>query len=107
MAFVARRPAEQADECYRVEFDGVRELVTRSRTAPPSGDDIVELSILELDGEPGRWRVRFHPWYLHEIEFQCRRIRVNAVEVTGRGRHLQDWYPARRPRMPPFRAGVT
>jgi hypothetical protein len=106
IAFVARRPAEQADECFRVEFDGVRDLVTRSRTSPPSGDDIVELSILELDGEPDRWRVRFHPWYLHEIEFRCRRIRVNAAEVTGRGRHLQDWYPQRRPKMPPFRAGV-
>ena len=107
MVFIARRPAEQDEECLRAEFDGVRDLVTRSRTSPPSGDDVVELSILELDGEPGRWRVRFNPWHLHEIEFQCRRIRVNAVDVSGHGRHLQDWFPARRPKMPPFEAGAV
>lgn len=107
IAFIARRPTDRNEDRFRVELDGVRDLVTRSRTSPPSGDDIVELSILELDGEPGRWRVRFNPWYLHEIEFHCRRIRVNDAEVAGRGRHVQDWFPARRPKMPPFEAGAA
>lgn len=101
IVFTARVLDGDCEDYVRVECVGVREYVfrTESEWGP---DDRLELSVVELEGQPGDWRVWFNPWYCHEIEFRCSRILVNGADVVGRGRHLQDALPHRSAVVPPY-----
>ena len=81
---------------HRAEFIGVRGL-SRHRDAPYQlqDGDVLELSVVELEREAGKWRVWFNPWYLEEIQFHCERIFLDGLEVTGTGRWLHDELPRR------------
>ena len=109
ITFTARALDTDREDYYRVQCIGVRDFSVRSeakgvRWAP---DDRLELSVVELEGAPGSWRVWFNPFYLHQIEFWCRQLRVNGAEVVGRGKHLQDALPARAAVVPPYSPGAA
>ena len=92
--------AEVADNgltmLHRVAFDGVRGLTRKSsRHRVPEAGDRLELSVIELEREADGWRVWLNPWYLDEIEFHCDGIHLDASEVVGTGRWLQDTLPSR------------
>jgi hypothetical protein len=107
--FTARSTNGGRRAYYRAEFDAVQVYRWRSTGPAPrwGRHDRVELSVIELTGEPGSWRVWFNPWYLHEMEFSCTRIRLNGAEVVGRGKHLQDELPLRAPLVPPYSPGAA
>ena len=108
IVFTARTLDTGQENYYRVEFDNVRDYSCQNETSRGwEPGDRLELSIVELEGEPGAWRVWFNPWYLHEIQFWCTRIRVNGAEVVGRGKHVQDWLPDRVPDVPPYTPGAA
>jgi len=109
ITFTARVLDTDREDYYRVQCTGVRDYSVRSdsqhsRWAP---EDRLELSVVELEGAPGSWRVSFNPFYTHEIEFRCRQLRVNGAEVVGRGKHLQDELPGRAPKVPPYSPGAA
>jgi hypothetical protein len=109
VSFTARTLDAGQDDFFRVECSGVRDFQVRSQTRIQAWQpqDKLELSVVELEGAPGSWRVWFNPFYSHEIEFRCRRILVNGAEVVGRGRHLQDELPTRSPKVPPYPPGAA
>jgi len=108
ITFTARLLDADREDYFRAEFEGVREYTYRSDSGHELGpDDTAELSMVELEGESGNWRVWLYPWCLHEIEFRCDRIRLNGAEVVGRGRHLQHWLPKRSPVVPPYSRGAA
>jgi hypothetical protein len=88
----------------QVAFEGVTNVTRRSDRPgnEPNGIDQLEFSVVELEGEPGKWRFWSNPYYVHEIEFDCVEIRLNGNQVVGAGRWLQDelpgWRPALRPK---------
>ena len=88
----------------RLEFEGLRDFSRRVDAGrvdrPCEPGDLLELSVVEVEGRPGAWRVWFNPWYLTEIEFWCTGIRLNGLEVTGSGRWVQDDLPSSSPALP-------
>jgi hypothetical protein len=109
ITFTARALDSTREDYYRVQCIGVREISFRSesREAKWDPDDRLELSVVELEGAPGSWRVWLNPFYTHEVEFRCHQLRVNGAEVVGRGKHLQDELPARAPVVPPYSSGAA
>ncbi len=108
IAFTARLLDEDRENYFRAEFEQVRDYTYRTESGHELGpEDRLELSVIELEGEPHDWRVWFNPWYLHEIEFRCGRILLNGAEVVGSGRHIQDGLPKRAPLIPPYQAGAA
>ena len=108
IAFTAHVVENDREDHFRAEFERVREYSDRTNSGHQLGpEDRLELSVVELEGEPGAWRVWFNPWYLHEIEFRCSRILLNGAQITGRGRHLQDELAKRSPVVPPYQAGAA
>ena len=111
IAFTAQTTVNGTNSVYWIEFTGVSSL----RWSPPlePGDapyppgDRVELSVIEIEGGPGSWRVWLNPWYTKEIEFQCAAIRLNGADVTGHGRFFQDDLPESRPAVPPYVTGAA
>ena len=104
LAFEARSTEGGVGQRLFLEFEGVHDFRRQSARpqpeAPCEPNDLLELSVVELDGAPGRWRVWLNPWYLEEIEFWCARISLNGLEVSGEGRWLQDELPAHTPTLP-------
>ena len=109
ITFTARALDGDREDYYRVQCIGVKDFSHRRELKEPewTAEDRLELSAVELEGAPGSWRVWFNPFYLHEIEFRCRQLRVNGAEVVGRGKHLQDELPARTANVPPYSAGAA
>jgi len=108
ITFTARSTENGHDLRYRVAFDGVTDLTARHEGSYSSAlRGPLELSVIEVEGRPGQWRVWFNPWYLHEIEFRCTEIRLNGASVRGTGRHLQDELPTRTPAVPSFPEGAA
>jgi hypothetical protein len=101
IAFTAR----VGESSFRAEFEGVREYAHNKGGQPLEPQDQLELSVVELEGEPGAWRVWFNPWYVQEMEFRCSRILLNGAEVVGRGRHPQDDLPKRPAEVPSVKEG--
>jgi len=109
ITFTARALDEDREDYYRVQCTGVKDFSYRSESqnAEWTAADRLELSVVELEGAPGSWRVWFYPFYQHEIEFHCRQVRVNGAEVVGRGKHLQDELPTRVANVPPYSPGAA
>ena len=97
IAFDARVTYQGKTKVHRVAFEGVHELTRKDPTdsGPRDPGDRIELSVVEVEREPGGWRVWFNPWYLEQIEFRCDRIQLDDAEVDGSGRWLQDDLPSR------------
>ena len=107
---IAARSGDSAPQDLLLEFSGVQEYTRRTERPQPDPrrpDDRLEFSAVELEGEPGHWRVWFNPWYLEEIDFRCGSIRLNGLEVVGHGRWLQDELPASSPRLPTISPGAV
>ena len=51
------------EDYYHVEFLGVRDYHVQTDSSRPESErgDRLELSVVELEGEPGAWRVWFNP----------------------------------------------
>jgi hypothetical protein len=109
ITFTARTLDSDHEEYYRVECVSVRDFAYRSEVRDDNWgpEDRLELSVVELEGAPGSWRVWFNPFYLHEIEFRCRQLRLNGAEVVGGGKHLQDELPSRAAKVPPYSPGAA
>ena len=109
ITFTAQALDTDREEYFRVDCAGVRDFEFHSEVKDPrwGPEDRLELSVVELEGAPGAWRVWFNPFYLHEIQFRCRQLRVNGAEVVGRGRHLQDGLPTRAAKVPPYSPGAA
>jgi hypothetical protein len=109
ISFTARALDADREDYYRVQCIGVRDYSFRSESQDSKWgpEDRLELSVVELEGAPGNWRVWFNPFYTHQIEFRCRQLRVNGAEVVGRGKHLQDELPDRAANVPPYSPGAA
>ncbi len=109
IAFTARMVETGREVNCRVQCTGVHGFEFRSEVPDPKWgpQDQLELSVVELEGAPGSWRIWFNPFYLHEIEFRCGQLSVNGAEVVGRGKHLQDGLPARPADVPPSSPGAA
>jgi hypothetical protein len=102
IAFTARVVDGGVEMYHRVEFEGVTELTRHTERPDAGGGEVpdaeggpLELSVIEVEGHPGAWRVWLNPWYLDEIEFRCTGICLNGSAVEHRGRWLQDDLPGR------------
>ena len=45
--------------------------------------DRLELSVVELEGAPGRWRLWFNPFYSHQIEFRRPPVALGSGPSIG------------------------
>ena len=111
IAFTAQTTVRGVTREYGIEFLGVSSLRWAPPLPPgeapyPAGDKI-ELSVIELTGRPGAWRVWSNPWYTREIELECATVRLNGADVTGQGRFFQDDLPKSEPVVPPFVPGAA
>ena len=108
---IAARSGESSPRDLLLEFFRVQDYSRRTERPQPESprgpEDRVELSAVELEGEPGHWRVWLNPWYLEEIDFRCSSIRLNGLEVVGQGRWLQDELPTSSPRLPTISRGAV
>jgi len=109
IAFTTRTLDTDREEYCRVECAGVRDFAVRSESGDAAWgpEDRLELSVVEVEGAPGSWRVWFNPFYQHEIEFRCRQLRLNGADVVGRGKHIQDELPSRAAKVPPYSPGAA
>jgi hypothetical protein len=112
ISFTALDTSRDERRLYRVEFVGVQDFRWQEENEPLRGsamprrfpDDRLELSDIELERDAEGWRFWCDPWYSRTIEFRCRGIRLNCVEVIGTGKWLQDSLPLSRPDIPPYPA---
>ena len=111
IAFVAESTDQATKQLLAIVFDGVADLRWTPALAagqpPYAAGNRLELSVVELDGQPAAWQVRLNLWYTHDVEFGCERITLNGAEVVGEGHFVQDWLPARRPVVPAYEQGAA
>ena len=111
ITFTASSTHDAATVTYQIEFAGVRDLTWTDEGQNPEvrhePDYRLELSVVEVEHKGEEWRVWFNPWYVHEVEFLCARIRINGAEVVGEGSWLQDDLPVERPAIPDTSARVV
>ena len=77
---------------YQIKFRGVTGF-KNSREKSYESEDLIELSIIELERAPNGWRVFFAPFAAYEIRFACVEIFLNGMRVEGEGTWTQDWLP--------------
>jgi hypothetical protein len=107
LAFVASADSGGEEERFLVECRGVTALTVSGEPLSIESTVPLELSVIELSGSAGAWHLYFDLWGTRDIEFDCEELLLNGGRVIGSGRHLQDWLPERKPKVPPFRSGAA
>lgn len=81
---------------HHVEFSDACDF-KNGRTSPEQIDDVIELSLVELERKSNGWRVRFQPYNHYDVSFRCAEIRFDGQLVDGEGQWTQDSMPASHP----------